>query len=145
MNNFLIVDNERIICDGMRQALKKAGLFNVFVAYDGIQALSIIKEKNIKAMILDIAMPDMNGVELMKELSRLGLKPVTVIVSGYDEFEYAKEALSYGAIDYILKPLDTDDVIEIGKKMLKLIEQQEIQKQETDKLRKFVLENMESI
>lgn len=145
MNNILIVDDEPIIREGMKEALDELGYFNVFSAENGMQALEIIQVQDISAMILDISMPDMNGIELMTELNRKGIKPITVIVSGYNEFDYAKEALNYGAVDYILKPIDSEDVMGIGVKLKELLEAKEHDRQRVEKLRKLVHESKDTI
>lgn len=120
--NFLVIDNEEIICNGMKQALDSLGLYNVYTAENGVEALECVEKKVIDAIFLDVEMPEMNGIEFMRKLKEKDLYPVVVVISGYDEFEYAREALRYGALDYILKPVDSDDVKALGKRMYKLIE-----------------------
>ena len=70
MDKLLVVDDEEMTCEGMRRTLARQGLFEVFVAHSGVEALELIRREGIGAMLLDIEMPDMNGIELMHALER---------------------------------------------------------------------------
>lgn len=69
----------------------------------GSQALSYLMEHPVDLLITDIKMPGMDGLELMRQLRQSGSIPVTVVLSGYDEFELVREAFRLGAYDYLLK------------------------------------------
>jgi two-component system, response regulator YesN len=83
-------------------------------AANGIEATKIITEKNPDLVITDIRMPEMNGLEMLEDFKKNGSKFRTVILTGYSEFEYAKQALKLGVSEYLLKPVIVEDV----KKML---------------------------
>lgn len=110
MYKVMIVDDESWAIRGIRSAFdwgkygfEIAGQFtSAYKAWDAIQTT----EPDL--VFTDIRMPDISGLELMKKAKTLGLGTEFVIVSGYAEFEYAQEALRYGALDYFLKPLDLD-------------------------------------
>ena len=125
MFTMLVVDDERLLADGMKRTIDELGLFQTFSAQSGLAALEIIEGQKIDAMLLDIAMPEMNGIELMKRLRERTDHPATIIISGYEEFDYAKQALSYGAVDYVLKPVDQDDVREMAKRLHELVGERE--------------------
>lgn len=125
MYSILVVDDERLICKGMQKALDQLALFETFVAHSGLMALDIMRERRIDAMLLDISMPDMNGIELMRALSESGRKPLTIVISGYEEFAYAQQALSYGAVEYVLKPVDSEDVAAMGQRLHGMLEQRD--------------------
>lgn len=125
MFTMLVVDDERLLADGMRGIIDETGLFQTFTAQSGAEALSILNGRRIDAMLLDIAMPGMNGIELMKRLGNRPDRPATIIISGYDEFDYAKQALSYGAVDYVLKPVDQDDVRAMAHRLHALASERE--------------------
>lgn len=81
-------------------------------AGDGKEALALIDEGNLFDLIItDIKMPDMSGLELAQQLARREAGPRIVILSGYDEFSMAKEALQYGVHDYLLKPIVNEELI----------------------------------
>jgi YesN/AraC family two-component response regulator len=121
----LVVDDERLLAEGMRGIIDETGLFQTFTAQSGAQALAVLDSRRIDAMLLDIAMPEMNGIELMKRLGSRPDRPATIIISGYDEFDYAKQALSYGAVDYVLKPVDQDDVRAMARRLHALASERE--------------------
>jgi two-component system response regulator YesN len=132
-------------CEGMRRTLSRQGLFEVLVAHSGVEALELIRRENISAMLLDIEMPDMNGIELMHALEREGLRPLTIIVSGYEKFNYARQALNYGAADYLLKPIDSLDVMELSKRLYGLLEERRGREAHVEHLRAFVREHLDLI
>lgn len=145
MYNILVVDDEALIREGMRRAIEGTGLFAVRVAPSGAEALQIVRAGGVDAMLLDIAMPDMNGLELMKALLALGQKPATIIISGYEEFDYAKQAIAYGAVDYLLKPVDAIDVRRIARRLHALLEEGAQRARRQEQLRQLVLEHREII
>lgn len=89
------------------------------VAENGKQALEMIRKERPDILITDIKMPVMDGIELISRVKKEFPEVLSVIVSGYSEFEYAKEAIQSGVCDYLLKPLVPSD-------MQKLMEQLEI-------------------
>lgn len=84
----------------------------IYEAENGQQAIDILLQYHPDILVLDIQMPLKNGLEVMKEAKKAGLHPVTVILSGYDEFAYAQEALKFGAKEYFLKPMRAADILE---------------------------------
>ena len=125
MFTMLVVDDERLLAEGMKRTIDELGLFQTFSAGSGLEALKTIEGRRIDAMLLDIAMPEMDGIELMKRLRERPDRPATIIISGYDEFDYAKQALSYGAVDYVLKPVDQDDVKRMAARLHDLVGERE--------------------
>ena len=91
----------------------------VFSAENGLEALSLIDSIKPDAIITDIMMPMKNGVELIKTLYKRREKALVAILSGYDEFEYLQAALSYGVVDYILKPVKRSEIVKLYYKMVR--------------------------
>ena len=145
MDKLLVVDDEKLICDGMRRALEGLGLFSVMTAASGVEALKVLKREEIQGMLLDIAMPDMDGLELLRRLAQMDRHPFTIIISGYEEFSYAQQALSYGAVDYVLKPVDAGDVAQMGRRLYGLIEEQRARQEQEKKIQQFVLDHRDVI
>lgn len=113
----LIVDDEPIICQGLKMTIPWQGL-NVEVigeAYDGEEALSIIKENHVDIILTDVSMPVMDGLALAENVSNHFPHIHMIFISGYDEFEYAKRAIRLGVRDYLLKPVDIDELIKLVK------------------------------
>lgn len=145
MYRMLIVDDETLIAQGMKRAIERLELFSVETASNGIQAYERIRAGNIDAMLLDINMPDMNGIELMRRLHENGQSVATAIISGYEEFDYAKQAIRYGASDYILKPVSPRDVAAIGLKIFEHLEKEKLRQQRNDELWQFVMDQRSTI
>ncbi|MEG1604798.1 MAG: response regulator [Clostridia bacterium] len=145
MYRMLVVDDEALIRKGMRRALERLELFAVEEASSGREALKMLDAQPADAMLLDISMADMNGLDLMRALSTRADRPLTIIISGYEAFDYAKQALQYGAVDYILKPLDPGDVAILGTRLAMLLDERVAQAQYVEKMRKVVLENKDVI
>lgn len=114
MNKVLIVDDETIVRVTLR-SLVDWQEFGLTVAADfinGRQALEYLKDHRVDLMFTDMKMPEMGGIELIEELSRKGKLPVTIVLSGYDDFELVRESFRLGAYDYLLKSDLTKENIE---------------------------------
>lgn len=92
-------------------------------ASGGRQALEMVREHPYSLVITDIRMPVMDGLELITELRRFSKVPI-IIMSGYAEFEYVKECLKHGVKDYLLKPVEEEDLIQVLQKVKLEMEQQ---------------------
>lgn len=126
MINALLVDDEQIICQGLRTTIpwEDYSVRIVGEAYNGKEALEKIKEHgNIDLVLIDVMMPEMDGLELAEHLHRLENGPRIIMISGYDEFQYAKRALRLGVKDYLLKPVNIDEMLEIVQLLVKEIKQ----------------------
>lgn len=118
MYSVLVVDDEleqrRAVID--RVQWEKAGFTVVGDAENGIEALDLLEQLKPDLILTDIKMPLMTGLELAEQVR--ALRPVTkfVILSGYDTFEYAREALKYNVVRYLLKPISAAEMTEeLGK------------------------------
>lgn len=105
MKKVLIVDDETIVRFTLRSMLEweKFGYEIAADCMNGQQALEYLKKYKVDLLITDMKMPDMSGIELLRQISREGNMPVTLVLSGYNEFELVREAFRLGAYDYILK------------------------------------------
>lgn len=81
-------------------------------AGNGQMALDFLKRNKVHVLLCDICMPFMDGIELVKILSTWEDPPVVVFISGYRDFEYARQAIRYGVRFYILKPLKYEDIVQ---------------------------------
>jgi two-component system response regulator YesN len=91
-------------------------------AADGEEALNLCMELQPDIILTDIRMPVLNGLEYIRMLRDNKIESKIVIISGYNEFEYAQQALKLGVFDYILKPVENDEMIKIIKKCIEKIE-----------------------
>lgn len=109
----LIVDDEPVICQGLHYTIDWAdyGVEVVAEAYDGNEALQVVQEHEIDLVLTDIRMEGMDGLQLAKELKLRHPQVRVIMISGYEEFEYARQAIKLDVTDYLLKPVDIDELV----------------------------------
>ncbi|WP_161601417.1 response regulator [Paenibacillus luteus] len=107
MRKLLIVDDEKNIRVGLKAMIEREykDSYEILLATDGFEALQMVQTMEIDIMLTDISMPEMDGIQLIKLLEECPKKPIIVIVSGYDDFSYAKAAIHYDVKEYLLKPV----------------------------------------
>ena len=141
VGRIVIVDDETYQAELMRDILKKYFSEHEVVSYSEVNiAIRNLYDKGADILILDIRMPGMNGFEL---LSRLSLDENTkiIIISAYNDFEYARSALRKGVCEYLLKPLSKKDMDSLVLLIKKHIETQHMTETESlEKNRDIVLE-----
>lgn len=132
MKTLLVVEDEKMIRQGIATMAKRCGvpIEEVLECRNGAEAMEILKSRPIDVMFTDIRMPKMDGIELVKNAAQLKEKPLIVVVSGYDDFNYAVEMMKSGVRDYLLKPVKRDKVEEILKKLDKEIHEERQQEKE---------------
>ncbi|MCR4705432.1 MAG: helix-turn-helix domain-containing protein [Lachnospiraceae bacterium] len=81
------------------------------VAYDGISAFKLVQEKHPDILLTDIRMPGATGLELIESAKKLNPNLKCIIISGYKDFEYAQQGLRFGVKDYLLKPINQDELL----------------------------------
>jgi len=114
MYKMLIADDEPFIVEGLKHILnwEEYGIELTCTASNGIEALDIMKKEGAELLITDIKMPKMNGLELIQKVKELNPNTHFIILSGYDEFEYLKESIKLGIENYILKPINFEELEE---------------------------------
>lgn len=115
MLKVFVVEDEPFLLRTIKQMIVNShpGFSVVGEALNGRDALSLIEELRPDILFTDIRMPFMDGLTLIGELKKRGLDPITVILSGYEEFEYAKKAIRLGTFEYLLKPLSYEILEEL--------------------------------
>lgn len=108
MIKVMILEDKPIIMQNIRQKVKNFDddIEIIGTAFNGIEGLKIIDEQVPDIIITDIRMPVMDGLEFIKKVRTISRKPKYVIISGHDEFEYARTAMKLGVHEYLLKPID---------------------------------------
>lgn len=143
MIKVFLVEDEMLIRQSVKNSIQweKEGYEFVGEAGDGELALPMILKEKPDIVITDIRMPFMDGLELSK-LIRQELPEVKIIIlSGYDEFDYAKEAIKIGVVEYLLKPISSAKLLETLKEVSSTIRQE---KEEKD-LREIYRQEMQEI
>ncbi len=106
----LVVDDEEIIRESLYYILEKEG-HEVEAAKDGLEALQKIEKKPFDIVITDLEMPEVKGIELLEKVQQLTPETFVLIITAYASIETAVAALRKGASDYIIKPLEFDDIL----------------------------------
>ena len=114
----LIVDDDRIIRRGLVTTIpwEEHGFKLVGEAADGERALELIDIALPQIVISDIRMPFMDGLAMAEQAKQKHPDIRFIFLTGYEDFNYAKQALKLGAVDYLLKPVDRDVILEKAKK-----------------------------
>ncbi len=114
MYKVLIADDEKLVADGISQLIswKKLDLNLIGVAYNGNDALALVKKYRPEIVITDIRMPGIDGLELIKEIKKASFYTKSIILSGYNSFDYAKEAMSYGVRFFLEKPCTEEKIFQ---------------------------------
>ena len=127
MRSVLLVDDEYFIRVRVRKCVdwQALGFDMVADCESGREALELLEAHPFDLVVLDISMPIMDGLSLCREIRARGYDSQLVILTGYDKFEYAKSALSFGVLDYILKPIDEEEMEQVVKKARERIDRKE--------------------
>jgi two-component system response regulator YesN len=115
----LIIDDEPWIIDGLKKAViwENEGFTIVGEALDAIEGMEKIKALKPDVVIVDIRMPEVSGLEMIRRIREAGSQIEFIIISGYDEFSYAKEGISLGIYEYILKPIHIEELVKILRRL----------------------------
>jgi DNA-binding NtrC family response regulator len=107
----LVVDDEVGPRESLRMILKP--LYEVHTASGGEEALCFIQNKDIDVVTLDLSMPGLSGIEVLKEIKKLRPETEVIVITGYGTLNNAQEAIRFGAGDLISKPFDVAEIISI--------------------------------
>ncbi len=123
----MISSNEKpvvLICDdekGVRESLKVilSDHYEVLFAENGPDALTLLENNNAEVVLLDIKMPKLHGLEVLKKIKQLNPSLPVIVVTGYQSVELAQEALKLGALDYIPKPFESQVLLKTIREALR--------------------------
>ena len=118
MYKVMLADDENLILQGLENIIEweELGLEIVNKASNGQEAIDKFKENPVDIVVTDINMPQVTGLELLKELKKINSDVKFIILSGYDDFSYAKKAIELGVENYILKPIDEEELEKTRKR-----------------------------
>jgi two-component system, response regulator YesN len=140
MFKILIVDDEKIVQEAVKFILEKEfpELTSYETARSGREAIEKAEIFNPDIIMMDIRMPGINGIEAIKEIKRKKPKTHFIIVSAYEQFDFAKEAVELNVDDYILKPIIKNKLVDVLKKnMDKINSEKEFKKKELEVIEKY--------
>lgn len=112
MKRILLVDDERWVRTALKWTINKLNLPVEVVqeCENGLQALEWIKENQVDLIMTDVRMPIMDGMTFVKELANIKEKQDVIVISVHDEFQFVQQALRSGVTDYLLKPIEEEDL-----------------------------------
>ena len=118
--NILVVDDEYLIRKGIRAILERSDLAitRIGEAENGRQAVDEMQCGAYDLAIMDIRMPELDGLSAIREALELDDPPAFIILSGHDEFDYARTAIRFGVSDYLLKPVDMRELVSSVQRVL---------------------------
>lgn len=144
MYKVFIVDDEIVTREGIRDNVKWENTNFVLAgeAPDGEIAIPMIQEIKPDIVVTDIKMPFMDGLQLSRIIKKSIPWIKIIILSGHDEFDYAREAIRIGINEFMLKPVSSTDLIEVLNKVALQIEQEKKEREDTEKLKRQVENNV---
>ncbi len=111
--NILIVDDEAVVRHSHLRSLEGSDC-NTRSAEGGIQAIQLMEEYPVDVVLLDLRMPDLDGMDVLKTIKQRWPDSEVVVITGYPCIETAKQAVRLGAFNYLTKPLGPDEVIKVA-------------------------------
>lgn len=143
MQKVFLVEDEIVMREGIKNniAWESEGFLFVGEASDGELAYPMIKATKPDILITDIKMPFMDGLELSRMVKKEFPNIKIIILSGYNEFDYAKQAINIGVTDYLLKPISSSKLIEAIKKVREIINKETQEKKLLEKYKQEMEEN----
>jgi DNA-binding NtrC family response regulator len=107
--NVLLVDDELEFIETLVKRLTKRGL-NITMASSGEEALAVIRERKFDVSVLDVRMPGMDGIETLRAMKKIAPLMEVIMLTGHASVEVAIEGMELGAFDYLMKPMDIDEL-----------------------------------
>jgi len=142
MLKVLLVDDEPFILQGLEVLVdwKKEGFEIAGTVHDGREALGFLESNSVDLILADINMPVVSGLELLRSIREEEISNAFfVILSGYADFSYAQKAIKYKCTDYILKPVEKEQLLETLRKVAELKADKEEEAKESQKLERAYL------
>lgn len=142
-----VVDDEEIIAEGIKFLIEKGmpACRVIAIACDGTEGYKIAAEEKPDIILTDMRMYQMDGIEMIRRLKAAGLNARYIILSGYAEFEYAKQAIALGVEDYITKPVEEEELYRTFEKVCSLIQQEKQHARQMKELQETVGEYSQSM
>lgn len=147
MRNVLLVDDEAQIRRGLQWKVdwEELGFRIAAEAANGEEALARLEEQKVDLVLTDVRMPVMDGIELARNCQERHPHIKVIILSGYSDFEYVKNSMKKGVRDYLLKPVDPDELTEVLQQMRIEIDQDRTKQLELDRVKRLVRTQLQEV
>ncbi|OXM85729.1 response regulator [Paenibacillus rigui] len=132
----ILADDEPMIIRGLRKLIpwEELGVQIIGEAWTGKSLMSLVEAEKPDLVISDISMPDDTGIDVIKEIHRRQLPTKVIFISAFQEFSYAKDALAYGAVDYLVKPIEKSLLISAVQKAITQLNEENEERSSKGKL-----------
>ncbi|HOO27033.1 MAG TPA: response regulator [Lachnospiraceae bacterium] len=143
MYKVMLADDEGIVIDSLKFIIEKhfGDVCQVEFAKTGRHVIELAESYRPDIAIMDIQMPGINGIDAMKEIRKANAATIFIVLSAYDKFDYAKEAINLGVLEYLNKPVEQRRIVEVLKKAMNIINR-EREKRSNDLIIKEKLETV---
>lgn len=145
MYRILVVDDEELICAGIKTMIESLGrqdIGEIRLAYEGRDAIGIIHETRPDIVVTDIRLTDISGLDIIRDINKHGYDIKFIVLSGYEDFNYAKEAIKLGVVDYLLKPASLEELGAVLNSAVGSLQRQKLVKDiDSGKYRKTIMES----
>ena len=119
MATVLICDDDKLIRNGVAAFLTELGLCSVVEARNGTEGLALFRQFSPEVIVTDIHMPDLDGISMVRRIREEGAQTKIIILTGYAELDYLKAAFKNDVIDFLIKPVDPEEMGQAVKKALR--------------------------
>lgn len=135
MRKIVVVDDEIRQCRGLKNILMRLyENLEVEAFTDAVAALEYIRKEGVRIIITDICMPEMDGLEITEQIRKLDKGAKVILLTGFAEFEYARKAVTLGAFEYLLKPMNPEKLMDALDRADRALGQEEILNEQHEKL-----------
>ena len=143
MYRIMLADDEGIVIDSLKFIIEKefGDLCEIQYAKTGRSVIELAESFRPDIAVMDIQMPGINGIDAIKEIKKSNSSTVFIVMSAYDKFDYAQEAISLGVLEYITKPMERKRILAILKKAMEIIDREK----EKRKRELLVKEKLETV
>ena len=124
MKPVLIVDDEPIVRESIRDWLDDAG-YEVYTAESGEEALELVEKQDFSIIVIDVRLPGKTGIKVLGEIKQQKPQIQSIVITAYPSAELATEAMKLGAVDYLIKPVNPDDLESLIREALIRCDSQE--------------------
>ena len=126
MYKIMLADDEGIVIDSLKFIIEKnfPDKCQVESAKTGRKVIELAETFRPDIAVMDIQMPGINGIEAMKEIREMNRSTIFIVMSAYDKFDYAKEAINLGVLEYLNKPVDQARIVDVLKRAMKQIDEE---------------------
>src|SRR5574344_1969449 len=124
MYKILLADDEGIVIESLKILIEKELGSNCEIRYakTGRSVIELAERFRPDIAFMDIQMPGINGIDAMREIGKVSPSTIFIVMSAYDKFDYAKEAINLGVLEYLNKPVEQTKIVEVLKRAMKMID-----------------------